>query len=292
MEPTQGIQTEATPTQVTSPEVDSATGKMIYKYQPTDTDGTPIGREKRYLYSDHNDLVSQLTKANSNADKFIHEVKTGKRKIEGDPAVARPEFKAREMSKDEQVSTTMGLQNPEKSRDSIRQYLEAELGAPLDVVRGTLQNASGMAIRQLAQEWSLENEANGYYIHPENAQSMVTFLEQNKLDYTRKNFDLAFEELKDSLVQRPSDNSQVTVQTPVQQTPSAETPSQTRNTNRTVSTGIIPGQSGARPRPTNQTTLSSERFRSIDKMSLNNFKQLQRDNPKEAELFLKLKHGS
>ena len=79
------------------PEVDEATGKFIYMYQPRDSEGQFIGKPYKYLYTDNADLIRQITEGKEQGDRFIHEVKTGKRKLQGEAAApARVPARSRE----------------------------------------------------------------------------------------------------------------------------------------------------------------------------------------------------
>lgn len=274
------ISTQETVPQV--PEVDSATGKLIYTYQPVDSENKPIGRAYRLLYTDQNDLVQQLTQSQINAARWIHEVKEGKRQIKGEQAVPRADYKPKELSTDETFQKTLDLQNPTESRKALRELIEAEIGAPIEEVRSNLQKARDLEEHYVASQWAMQNEAKGYYICPENAQAITKYLHDNNLRLSASNLDAAFEDLKGTLVPIPSE---LPVKTP-EQAPVTEQ-------KRTVaSTSIVPGQFGNNrqsPRGNNDP-LSSERFRTIERMSLPETRKLQRNSPAEWDAFLKMKY--
>jgi len=271
----------ATQPQVTEPEVkntepqkDEATGKFIHIYQPRDAEGQFIGKPYRFLYTDHMDLVRQIEQAKEHADRFIYEVKTGKRQVKGEPAEPKPEYKPVQAADEDSA----------KRREQARKDLEAELGAPLDSVRETLKRANDFDEYLIANTWALANEANGYYICPQNGRAMDKYLKDNKLRVSAANLTLAFEELKDTLVQKPQEQ-QTTADSTQQQPTRAEVKPQ--------STGIIPGQfQGTRPQnATERKPLTAERFREINRMSRDQWKKLERANPKEAEAFLAMRYA-
>jgi hypothetical protein len=278
-----------------SPEVDSASGKFVYKFQPTDSDGKPIGKEYRFLYTDHQDLVKQLTDKSNNEQRYIQDLKTGKRSLHGEPAQPRTEFKPRNFSQDEAFQTTMELQNPATARDGFRKFVEAEFGAPLENVRQTLRRTQDTYEKELCRDWALQNEASGYYICPQNATKLAQYLLEHNLAISTTNLDLAFEELKDTLVPRPSEQSSQSASTDSRQSNSvSETPSLTRSTKpQTASTGIMPGQfSGQRSTNQGQTPLlSAKRFGEIEKMSFSEYKKLQRHSPEEVLKYNQMKAG-
>lgn len=260
----------ATQPQVLEPEIDKETGKFVYSYQPRDSEGQFIGKPYRFLYTDHQDLIRQITEAKENGDRYIHEVKIGKRQVHGDPAVPVASYQPAPESTEEAEK---------RRREEFRKTAEQEFGAPLETVRKDISESRQMKEYLAAQKWAMENEANGYYICPQNAKKISEFLNEKKWAFTPANYDKAFEELRDSLVQKPQ--------------PADSTQQLTRAEVRPQSTGIIPGQfAGTRqPNRTEKPVMAKERFREIDKMSRDQWKKLERANPKEAEAFLAMKYA-
>lgn len=258
----------------TQPEIDQETGKFIHVYQPRDAEGQFIGKPYRFLYTDHMDLVKQLEEAKEHGDRYIHEIKTGKRAIVGDPATPRSEYQPAAPSTEEAE---------QQERERFRKIAEKEFGAPLEEIRTDIAQSREMRDYTLANSWALENEANGYFMCPQNGKEITKYLADNKLALSRKNLDLAFEALKDTLVQKP--------QEPAPPADSMQQPP-TRAEVKPQSTGIIPGQfQGTRPGANRERTpLTAERFRQIDKMGRDEWMKLQRTNAKEAQAFLAMKH--
>lgn len=264
----------------TQPEIDPETGKFVYAYQPRDSEGQFIGKPYRYLYTDHQDLVKQITEGKEAGDRYINDIKTGKRSVVGDPASPRSNYEpAAESAEDAE----------RKERETFRRVAEKEFGAPLDEVRTDIREAREMREYTLANSWALENEANGYYMCPKNGRDITTWLNDEtkhdgkKLALNRKNLDLAFDSLKDTLVPKPQE-----------QAPPADSTQQppTRAEVKPQSTGIIPGQfQGTRPGASAaRQPLTAERFRQIDKMSRDEWKRLERTNAKESQAFLAMKY--
>jgi len=254
------------------PEVDEATGKFIYSYHPRDKEGQFIGKPYRFLYTDHQDLIQQITEAKENGDRFIHEVKSGKRQLVGEAAVPRPEFKPAPESPEEA---------DKKRREDFRKTSQEEYGADPETVRDTLKKAAKLEEGITAYHWALNKQADGYYPCAENGKKIATWLTEQKLAMTPANYDLAFEELRDSLVQEPKE----------QPADSTQQPPPTRTEVRPQSTGIIPGQFAGTRQPGRQERqpLTTERFRQIDKLSRDLWKRLERENPNEAKAFLAMK---
>ena len=260
------------------PEKDPETGKFIYTYQPRDAEGQFIGKPYRFLYTDHQDLIRQLTDAKANGDRYIHEVKTGKRKLQGEPAQPVPEFKPAPEDADEAER---------KRREEFRVTAEKEFGAPVETVRETFKKATVLSDKMTAYLWAMNKQAEGYYPCQENAKTISDWLAEKNLAYSPANYDLAFEELKDKLVQAPRE------QAPADSTQQQPPPTRTEEV-KPRSTGVIPGQfAGTRqPNRTERQPLSAERFRQIDKMGRDAWLKLRRTNPAEAEAFQAMKYGA
>ena len=248
--------------------------KFVYMYQPRDAEGQFIGKPYKYFYTDNQDLVKQITEGKEMGDRFIHEVKMGKRKVVGDPEVPKAEY----------VPVAPTTEEDTKRREQARKDLEAELGAPLDDVRSNLKKARDLEEYLICNTWAQQNETNGYYICRENAVKINKYLTDNKLRISADNLDLAFETLKDALVSKP----QETIEVPADST---QQPPPTRAEVKPQSTGMIPGQfAGTRqPTRTEKQPLTAERFRQIQKMSRDQWQRLRRENPKDAEAYLLMK---
>ncbi len=256
------------------PEVDKGTGKFVYTYQPRDSEGQFIGKPYRFLYTDHQDLIKQITDAKENGDRFIHEVKSGKRKLVGEPAAPQPTYQpAPESTEDAE----------KKRREEFRKTAEQELGAPIEQVRADMKRARQLEEGLAAYNWALNKQAEGYYPCAENSKKISDWVKEKKLAFTPANYDLAFEELRDSLAQAPKEE-------PAPPADSTQQPS-TRTETRPQSTGIIPGQfAGTRqPNRTEKQSLSAERFRQINRMSRDEFNRLKKTNKTEYDAFVLMK---
>jgi hypothetical protein len=275
---TQPTITEEPEVKKTEPEVDPETGKFIYPYQPRDSEGKFIGKPYRFLYTDHMDLIRQMEEAKENADRTIYEIKIGKRKIVGEAAVKDPDWQPAPESTEEAER---------KGREEFRKRAEQEFGAPIEEVRKTLRQQRETAAITVAQNWALNKQADGYYPCKENAKKIGDWLREKQYAFTPANYDLAFEELKDTLVPTPPPEQPAITADSTQQQP-------TRAEIAPKSTGIIPGQfAGTRsPNNTEKRPLTKERFREIDKMTRDQWKSLQRVNSKEAQAFLTMKFGA
>jgi hypothetical protein len=256
-------------------EVDPKDGQLknVYRYQPRDRDGQFIGKPYKYFYTDHQDLAEQIRAGKEEGDRYIFEIKTGKRQIQGEPAKPVVEFKAAPESTEEA---------DRKRREEFRRTAQEEFGADPEVVRETLKKASKLEEGIAAYHWALNKQAEGYFPCPENGRKIATWIKEKNLANIPANYDLAFEELKDSLIQAPPEQTADSTQQPP-----------TRAEVKPQSTGMIPGQfAGTRqPNGHEKRPLTVERFREIDKLSRDKFMQLKRSNPNEFWAFVKMKES-
>lgn len=266
--------------QTNQPEVDPETGKFIFTYQPRDAEGKFIpdraGKAYKFLYTDHQDLVQQLARAKEEGDRYIHELKTGKRQLKGEPAVPAPSYEPAPEPTEEAEK---------KRREEARKLMEEELGAPVDVVRKDIKEAREIREYVIAQNWAMNNPA--YYACKENAVKLNGYLQENKLALTPANLDLAFEELRDSLAKAP-ELIEAPANSTQQQTEVTATPEK-----KPQSTGIISSRF-AGTRQSNRIEklpLTAERFRQISKMSYPQFTQLKRVNPNEYWDYVRMKEA-
>lgn len=269
-------------TQPQEPEKDQATGKYVYSYQPKDAEGQPIGRPYRFLYADQGDLVQQLTAAKENGDRFIHEVKSGKRQLQGEQAKPAPEYKPAAESADEA---------DRKRREEFRRTAEQEFGAPLDDVRDRLKRGRDLEEYTTCNSWVIGKESQGYYICPENTKAIAEYMAANKLAYTYQNLDLVHDELKQEgrIIERPAP------QTDFAPAPAGDSQDGTQPPKQAAppkaSTGIVPGQFAGTRREASEAKppLTAERYRQINRMSRDDFNRLKRTNAKEYDAFIQMR---
>jgi len=276
--------TAAATQQAAEPQIDPTTGKFIYTFDSVNDDGET--KQYKYLYKDHLDLANQLVDSKKNGDKYIYEVKSGKRTLT--PA-KHQEFKPVAPTTDED----------KKRRDLARKDFEDELGAPIASVREQLKEARMIREYTVMNQWALNKQAEGYVFCPENGKAMAAFLEgdnpeKKPLDQGNvKNLELAFETLRDA-GKLKLDNSSTTESTSSSTDDgNSSRASKDNGTQPSRSqSGVKPGTfEGGAPRSgsTDKQPLTAQRFREIDLMSRDQYLKLQRTNRKEFDAFLLMK---
>jgi hypothetical protein len=226
--------------------------KWVIDYQATDESGNPIGNPTHLEADTQKELIEKMKETNIAIVRAYHKLKTGQQS--GPDALKNAEkrkpaseIKPRDWTTEEAFQTTSELQNPSTMRKAVRKAIEDELGAPLDEVRESITRT-----RKIDQEFV--NQAfmaahREFYPCVANAKAIGKYLWENQLAYTIENLEIAFDYLKDSLIQRPATQ-------PSQQ--NTEVPPQQGNTStqrqRSTTAGLNPGEtSGNVPRPGQQS---------------------------------------
>jgi hypothetical protein len=151
------------------------------------------------------ELLGKLRVAQENATRKIREQALALRlQTSPDPAPPTRTYKPHQPSADELWQLGQDLNDPAKRAAAIRRATEWELGASLDEVRNTMRAIAEE--RERAQAF----EAGKAFMdeHPEfvpcqqNEDAIFTYLRERNLALTKKNFSIAFEELKAGLVLR------------------------------------------------------------------------------------------
>jgi hypothetical protein len=190
------------------------------------------------------ELLGKYRKAQEHATRKIREQALAlKLRDTPDPARPLPNYQPHQPSSDELFALSEDLKDPMRAPAALRRATEWSLGTSLDEVRGTLMEL------QMERERSQVFQAGEQFMeaHPEykrckeNEDAIFAYLDKNHLAYTRKNFEIAFGELKSGLILV---SSQQTTAGSEQGTP-IEQPVVTRP--RAASTGLSPRTSSAVP---------------------------------------------
>jgi len=158
----------------------------------------PGGQDQVYRGRTKKEVTLKLAEGQANAQKRIHELDRAKRLknilLEPEVLAPAPTFERRQLSADETYKLTNQLTDPAKAPAALRTLMEAELGAPLETVRGALSRTSLEAeenrSRVIAREW-VENNPS-FYACPENIQAMGDFFKDRSWSVTTKNMDIAY----------------------------------------------------------------------------------------------------
>ncbi len=212
------------------------TKKWTCEYQATDEQGNPIGR-KTILgpFDTAEELIEAQRKQNEAAVRAYFRLKNAN----PDPAKPRHEFKPKSLTPDEQIQIAAEAKQPSTQQTAFRKQLEAELGAPVETVRETLQTVPNLDIKAEVEQFVAAHAWKDYYPDPggQNKAKILGFLQTHNppLAITANNLEIALETLREELLPVPSPVR------PPEPPPAPPAPS------------IIPGQFGGTGSPARRT---------------------------------------
>lgn len=175
--------------------------KWIREYQPKDESGYPVGPPQRFEADTQQELIDKLAAAHENASSALYktrlQVKLGTM-LEPDPEEPIRTFEPRSLSADERIKLTKDLSDPAKAADAHRTLLEAELGAPIEIIRTSLRDAEIQkrveSIKAAIDAFRKEHPE--YIDSTSNGDKIKKYMEKKNLRYSVKNLNIAFEDLK------------------------------------------------------------------------------------------------
>jgi len=169
--------------------------ELVLEYQPMDEAGNPIGKKTVIKGKDWEEIARKQITVNEMAVRAYHRLKSAQ-------PTKRTDDVATVLTPEEEIRLTAELNDPSKSRKSLRTLVDAEFGISKRLEKIDLyteqQRRNSAAIR------FLRSHANDYYVCDANNSALDGYLEQNGLDYTPENYEIAFAALQDSLAQSPA----------------------------------------------------------------------------------------
>jgi len=169
--------------------------ELVLEYQPMDEAGNPIGKKTVIKGTSWEEIARKQITVNEMAVRAYHRLRNAAptRRVDDVATVLTPE---------EEIRLTAELNDPAKSRKSLRTLVDAEFGISKRLEKIDLyaeqQRRNSAAIR------FLRSHANDYYVCDANNSALDGYLEQNGLDYTPENYEIAFAAMQDSLAQSPA----------------------------------------------------------------------------------------
>lgn len=214
--------------------------------QPIDDDGTPIGQPHVYEATTQEELDDKMAEAIANGTKKIRQLT---RQTTLEPVSALPEgatveeeapvWKPRELTEEEKFIIKT---DPEKA---FGIQFEAQYGMSpqkkAEVDRQTYENSK--ETRAAAEVEKFKDQTPTYFMCPENAAAMQTYMTKNKLAYVAKNLDIAYKELsaKGLLANKPEAPvvPPVVARTEPQPAPRTSFPSAIRNSTASATVPVV-----------------------------------------------------
>lgn len=181
-------------------EAATAPKKWTRSYQPKDENGLPVGPPQHFEADTQQELIDKLAAAHENASVKLYQTKRAVKlgaMLEPDKDEPIQTFEERPLTADERVKIGKLLNDPNTQADAMRILLEAQFGAPVESVRQVLREAEinkrAENIRYCIREFKI---AHPEYVESEsNRDTMNKYLEKHQMPYTKKNLEIAFEDL-------------------------------------------------------------------------------------------------
>jgi hypothetical protein len=149
------------------------------------------------------EVLGQYRQAQVHATRKIRELnQQAKLSVVPDPAVDIPEYRPHQPTADELWQLSEDLKDPTKVQAAMRRAMTWEMGASPEDVRANLsrQRANEMRQQIFAAGEAFMDAHPEYKRCQENEEAIFKYLDNNKLAYTRKNFEIAFEAMKSGLI--------------------------------------------------------------------------------------------
>lgn len=174
---------------------------LIYRFQPKDEQGRPLGGAQVIRYETPQDLADKLAEQNSKLIRLNRELKWNSDKpIEGDVPADAPrttaKLKPRALDQAERVTISQQLMDPEQMDQAAVRLFEAVYGMKPETLQQIHDNLDAMRGYQEGQVWVKNNPS--FYVCPENVTKLHKWCADRDLLAVQKNFDLAFQKLKEA----------------------------------------------------------------------------------------------
>lgn len=269
---------------VVEPVVPVAPAEQTYTYQPRDEENRPLGGPQVIKYKNPEELAEKLSAQNTELirlnRKLNKDIRMGNFAQDEIPADAprydesKYQLVPKPLSAEERLQLVQDLADPEKCDTASDRLISARIGDP-EILRAKLTRLEEKSARLDAKE---EAEAfvratPDYYVCPDNFLTLGNWMIKNNLEPVKENFKLAFEKMREHLVERPVVDAPVVIPTPapVVETPAAAVAEPTpKPAARPASSGLTRSQasdSGASAAKKGYTPAE------IDKMSADEYKQ-------------------
>ena len=188
-------------------EIQNVPVEQVYKYQPTDEEGRPIGGAQVIKYTTQDELVQKLQDHNILLVRKLRE-QTKKVRLGIDEREEMPEdiqradgfvqFTPRELSDEERYDIARRLTDPTTSSQATQELIEASVGAPLDAIGKTLQSTQqevlGLRAKLEANSFVADNPE--YYRCQENFEAITSWMVRYDLAPVKSNFQKAYDTLR------------------------------------------------------------------------------------------------
>lgn len=238
-------------------------GKWILDYQPVDEAGNAIGPARHIEADTQQEMIEKQAQEHIKAVQTVQARRKKPTNFDPAPAPVQPKVP----TADDNTRLVVALQDPAQAREAIQTAVGYEK------IKATDERVQILQIQLIGQQFQNIHYPD-YYPTEDNGKILMDYLNENQMAYTLKNLNIAYDVLKDTLVQRPS-------VTPIE-TPAAGGVPPARQ--RSATSGLIPGQ-GTLPRPSGAAPGLT--WADVDTLTYDELKEKQRD-PKWNAAYMNL----
>jgi len=175
--------------------------KFVIQTQLTDNNGLPVGPLQYFEADTLEDLLEKKDAAHRNAAVKLYETRRAAKL--GEMLEPEPEeeplysYEERPLTADERVKIEKLLRDPATAAEGHKLLLEAQFGAPLDVVRGKLRDIDiDKRVEKIQRAVREFVATTPQYVECEsNRENIQKWMEKNNRRWTAQNLKLAFEDL-------------------------------------------------------------------------------------------------
>lgn len=202
--------------------------KWTREYQPKDENGLPVGPPQKFEADTQQELIDKLAAAHENASVSLYKAKKANKlgtMLEPDKDEPMQTFEERPLTAEERIKVNKLLNDTNTQADAMKILLEAQFGAPVESVRQVLREAEiAKRVERIRESISDFRKAHPEYVESEsNRDTMTKYLDKHNMPYTKKNLEIAFEDLmQDNLLTVRAPQAAVLPSAPV--TPVAAAP--------------------------------------------------------------------
>lgn len=218
-------------------------GEPIDGEYVADVDAEDGSQVQTFKGATYKEVADKLLDAQFHGSRRINDLK---RNVSPDPKKPRTEFKPKALSADDRFQLQRDMSDPTKLPEAVSRIVEAQFGAPIEVVRQKLQAADEKeAAENAAAETKLFVERTPDW-HPteENKLALWNYMQTEGMEFTAHNFNIAFDALMEAgLVTMKPDGRETTEE----QAPERIVPQATTRPRGSFATGVRSTDVGSIP---------------------------------------------
>ena len=174
--------------------------EWIAAYQPKDEWGNPVGPPQVFKGKTLKECAEKVAAGHQNATVALHRTKKAVKiggLLELDEEAPMPSYQPRSLTAEEILELDEKFNNPATRTDAMRTMLEAEIGAPIEVVRRNLQKTDvAERIQFIRGEVAKFTAAHPEYVRSQaNSDLLEKWLEKREKPLTYRNLEIAFADL-------------------------------------------------------------------------------------------------